>query len=232
MEQHIAPALGLLAHCMEDDRHQRGAAALQLTRVSYDILGTFDIGPVDISVTVLRPGRTIELVEARLSHGGRDAVIARGWFMQAYNTEAIQGVGLTAVLGQQEHPEWNGSAVWPGGFIASLTARRTEHEPGRAMAWLRTDTELIREEPVSTTAAFLGLVDVMNGVAPRVDNRAVAFPNLDLTAHFFREPVLPWVGLDTAVSFGPTGVGLTTSTLHDDDGPVGTVAQTLTVRPE
>ncbi len=230
-EQHIAPALGLLAHCMEVDRRARGVNGLQLTRVSYDILGTFAIGQVGVVVTVLRPGRTIELVEARLSHDGRDVVIARGWFMQTYNTTAIQGVGLNPVGGPGDHQPWNGSQVWPGGFIASLTARRTEVERGRAMAWLRTDTPLVRDEPVSPTATFLGLVDVMNGVAARAENTTVAFPNLDLTAHFFREPRLPWVGLHTSVSFGPTGVGLTTATIHDDDGPVGVVAQTLTVRP-
>lgn len=230
-EQHIAPALGLLAHCMEAGRRHRGAPELQLTRVSYDILGTFAIGDVEVSVTILRPGRTIELVEARLSHDGRDAVIARGWFMQSYDTASIRGVGLRPVAGPDAHPPWQASRVWPGGFIASLTTRRTEVEPGPAVAWLRTDTALIAGERVSATAAFLGLLDVINGVATRVDNTEVAFPNLDLTAHLFREPRLPWVGLDTAVSFGGTGVGLTTGTVHDDDGPVGVVSQALTVRP-
>lgn len=230
-EQHIAPALGLLAHAMETDRRERGAAPLQLARVSYDILGTFDIGEVEISASVLRPGRTIELVEARLSHGGRDAVIARGWFMNSYNTDAIQGVALAPAAPPSEHEPWDASELWPGGFIASLTVRRTEYERGRAMAWVRTDTELIAGEHVSPTARFLGLLDVMNGMAVRADNTAVAFPNLDLTAHLFREPLWPWAGLDTAVSFGATGLGLTSSTIHDDAGPVGVVSQALTVRP-
>jgi hypothetical protein len=33
------------------------------------------------------------------------------------------------------------------------------------------------------------------------------------------------------VSFGPTGQGLTSSVLHDAEGPFGTMAQVLTVRP-
>jgi hypothetical protein len=59
----------------------------------------------------------------------------------------------------------------------------------------------------------------------------VAFPNLDLTLHLLRPPVGEWIGFDTTVSFGATGLGLTSTVLHDLDGPIGTVAQTLTVRP-
>jgi hypothetical protein len=33
------------------------------------------------------------------------------------------------------------------------------------------------------------------------------------------------------VSFGPAGLGVTSSRLHDLEGPVGTLAQALTVRP-
>lgn len=230
-EQHVAPSLGLLAHAIETDRDARRDDALQLGRVSYDILGTFPIGEIDVTVTVLRPGRTIELVEARLSHGGRDAVIARGWLMDRYSTEELAGTGLESVDPPSELPQWNGSEMWPGGFIASIKGRRTERAPGRATAWITTELPLIEGEPVSPTARLLGLVDVMNGVATRADNTEVSFPNLDLTAHLFREPVGPWVGLDTSVSFGPTGLGLTHAVIHDDEGPVGAVSQCLTVRP-
>ena len=65
----------------------------------------------------------------------------------------------------------------------------------------------------------------------REDPRAVAFPNVDLTAHFFTEPRGAWVGFDTRVSFGATGMGVTSSVIHDVHGPVGTLNQSLTVRP-
>ena len=60
----------------------------------------------------------------------------------------------------------------------------------------------------------------------------IAFPNIDLTAHLFAEPRGGWVGFDTTVSFGAEGLGLTSSVVHDIDGPIGTVAQMLTVRPQ
>ena len=48
-----------------------------------------------------------------------------------------------------------------------------------------------------------------------------------------RLPMLgDWVGFDTSVSFGSAGIGLTHSVIHDIDGPVGVVAQILTIRPK
>lgn len=90
---------------------------------------------------------------------------------------------------------------------------------------------LLAGEDVSATARALGLVDLANGVAVRAAPDEVAFPNLDLTVHLFDAPRGGWLGLDTSVSFGPDGLGLTHSTLHDVHGPIGTVEQCLTVRP-
>ncbi len=72
-EQHIAPpSFGLLAHAIEMDRDARGNGHLVTARLSYDILGTVPVDVVvDIDVRVLRPGRTIELVEAALTYQGR-----------------------------------------------------------------------------------------------------------------------------------------------------------------
>ena len=80
-EQHIAPAIGLLAHAVEVDRDARRDDGLPLARISCDILGTVPLEPCTHEVRVLRPGRTVELVEATLSHGGRAVVVARAWLI-------------------------------------------------------------------------------------------------------------------------------------------------------
>lgn len=230
-EQHIAPVIGLIAHAIEVDRDSRGREELQLTRLSCDILGTLPLEPVDIEITVLRPGRTIELVEARLSHAGRDAVIARAWLSHTYDTAAIAGSTLEAIARPDEIPAWEFGLAWPGGFVNSIEVRRSSDTPGRAIAWMRTQIPLIAGEQVSPTAAALALVDAANGIAARVSSDEVLFPNLDLTAHLVRAPEGEWTGVDTRVTFGAEGAGLTQSILHDVNGPIGAVAQTLTVRP-
>lgn len=230
-EQHIAPALGLLAHVVDVDRDARRSDGLRLARLSYDIWGTVPIETVETSVRLLRPGRTIELAEAELTHAGRRVVTLRAWSMQGRDTAAIAASALPRIPSPEETPAWDPTTVWPGGFIRAAHVRRIQSEPGRASFWVRTDQALLAGEPVSPTAHAARLFDIANGMTVRADPRTVAFPNVDLTAHLLREPRGEWLGYDTTVSFGMDGLGLTSTVLHDADGPLGTLAQMLTVRP-
>lgn len=229
-EQHVGPALGLLVHLVETDRDARGRSALIVGRLSFDILGTMPLGQVTTSVAVVRPGRTIELVEATLTSSGRDTVRLRAWLLQSCDTSGVAGTAHERLPPPDELPAWDPTSVWPGGFIASAQVRRAELEPGRGRYWVRTDVPLLTDEPVSRLARAAGLVDIANGITVRISPRALAFPNVDLTAHLFGEPRGDWLGFDTTVSFGSGGLGVTSSVLHDEHGPFGVLAQALTLR--
>jgi hypothetical protein len=189
------------------------------------------VADVEVSVSVVRPGRTVELVEARLRHDARDIVRLRAWLLRPGETKAVEGTRLEPLPPVSALEPWDPTTVWPGGFIGSVDVRREQVEPGRARFWVRSRTTLVDDEPVSELARFAGLLDIANGMTVREPPAEVAFPNVDLTAHLFAQPRGEWVGFDTTVSFGTTGLGLTSSVLHDEDGPVGTLAQALTVRP-
>lgn len=230
-EQHIAPALGLLVHAVEQDRDARRDDHLVVARMSYDILGVVPVAEVAIEVQVLRPGRTIELVEAVMSHGSQMIVRLRAWLMRTGDTAELAGSAFEPVLPPEQMAAYDPAADWTGGFIRSVEVRRDQREPGRASFWVRTDLPLVSGEVVSPMAAYTGLLDISNGMTARADPREVAFPNVDLTAHFFAQPQGEWVGYDTTVSFGREGIGLTHTILHDETGPIGAHSQLLTVRP-
>src|SRR6476661_4545434 len=78
-EQHFSPLGGLLTHETERSAAARGSHELVTSRITFDILGTVAIDEFDVRVEVVRPGRTIELVEAIASAGGRPVVRARTW---------------------------------------------------------------------------------------------------------------------------------------------------------
>ena len=67
-EQHMAPASGIMADCL--DRHEP-REDMRMARLSYEILGLIPGGEFEVVTTTLRPGRTIELVQAELIAEGR-----------------------------------------------------------------------------------------------------------------------------------------------------------------
>ncbi|MFX4270909.1 thioesterase family protein [Propionibacteriaceae bacterium Y1685] len=228
-EQHMAPAAGLLAHALEQHDPRPD---LQTSRISYEILGLIGLGESRIECRTVRPGRTIELVTATMSVGGRDVIRASAWRLSRQDSSPVAG-GLPASMpAPTECAPFTDLSGWPGGFIRSLTAARSapDGEPGRQRVWLQSTCDLVEGVAVSPLAHFIRLVDSANGIAARVDPRTWMFPNTDLQLHLWRQPTGDWTGLEASSTFGPDGVGLTHTVLHDEQGPAGRAAQILTVR--
>ncbi|HEY8229663.1 MAG TPA: thioesterase family protein [Rhodanobacteraceae bacterium] len=226
-EQHLAPASGLVLAEIE----RRLPSDKLVSRASFDVLGVIHSGEFTIDVEVVRPGRSIELVEASMRHGDRTSIRARVWRLTASDTTQVQGSEWTPLPPPDAMRPLAFSSVWEGGFIASLEARQdVDVRPGRGCRWIRTRYPLVDGETDPPVAGFLKLVDTANGLVVREHPGSVFFANVDLTVHLFRQPEAGWVGLDTRVNFGPTGLGETFSVLSDIRGPVGTAAQSLTVR--
>ncbi|MGW4895656.1 thioesterase family protein [Kitasatospora sp. NPDC004240] len=230
-EQHFSPLAGLVVHAI--DRHLAGRPeGLALARISYDILGRIALDECEITVETVRPGRTIELLEAVVVIGGRPVVRARAWLLATLDSSAVADSPHERLPAPEELTRWAMDEEWDGGYVSSIDVRRVPpRRRGRTSAWVSSLVDLVAGEPVSPLAAYIGLVDTANGIAVQQDPTAWMFPNLDLTIHLHRQPRGPWTGLDTTVTFGPTGQGLTSSVLHDLDGPVGQAEQILTVRP-
>ncbi|HEY9293223.1 MAG TPA: thioesterase family protein [Microlunatus sp.] len=231
-EQHMGPASGLLAHALETVHPRED---LQLCRISYDILGVIAAEESVVEVEVVRPGRTIELLEARMIIGGRTAVRATGWRLSSSDTTAVAGGEPDPLPEPEQWPQRGISELWSGGFIDSLEFRIDPASvPGRCRAWLRTPVSVVEGEQSTELATVTGLVDSANGIAARRHPQEWMFPNTDLTIHYFRVPRLDrsgWIGLDATSTWGPDGIGLTSTVLYDEHGPIGRAEQILTLRP-
>lgn len=226
-EQHLAPASGLVLAEVE----RRLPSDKLVSRASFDVLGVILSGEFTIDVHVLRPGRSIELIEASMRHDDRTSIRARIWRLSATDTTRVQGTEWTALPPPDAMRPLALSRVWDGDFIEALEARQDgDARAGHGRSWIRTRYPLVDGETDPPVAGFLKLVDTANGLVVRERPGSVFFANVDLTVHFIREPVAGWVGFDTRVNFGPTGLGETSSVLSDAHGPVGTAAQSLTVR--
>lgn len=235
-EQHMAPISGLLAQCIaEHDGRAPDSPPVRIARISYEILGFIPLLETTVQVRTIRPGRTIELVEATAAAGGRAVVRATAWRLATGDTTQVAGGAPDPMGAPASFPVTGYTDLWGGGYIRSLEMRRSiDSVPGLGRAWLRTPEPLVDGCPsgeVDPTAAYVALVDTANGIVTRASPREWMFPNVDLTVHLFRVPDPAWVGLSTRVVFGGDGIGLTSSDLFDVHGAVGRAEQILTVRP-
>jgi hypothetical protein len=231
-EQHFSPLGGLVVHAIDRHLAAHPRDGLVLARISFDILGRLALEECEIRVETVRPGRTIELLEAVVLIGGRAVVRARAWLLASVDTAAVAGAEATTLPSPADLATWPLEEVWPGGYIGSVDIRPVgTPRPGRAIAWVATPLALVAGEPSSPTASFVALADTANGIAVRAEPTEWMFPNVDLTIHLHRQPEAGWTGLDTTVTLGRTGQGVTSTVLHDVHGPVGHAEQMLTVRP-
>ena len=227
-DYHFSSLAGLMIHEIERTRPHKD---LVLSRISYDILGRLPFAEVEVIVETLRPGRTIELVQATATIGGRSVIKARAWYLATSDTTEVEAVSAEPLTSPEDSAERDLTELWAGGFIRQLEVRQAmERRPGRGATWIRTPNVLVEgEEPIGIAQYFTS-IDVANGINPQQGPEEWAYPNVDLTVHLFRQPTGPWTGLDTTVTWGPEGIGLTSSVLHDIHGPIGRASLSLTLR--
>ena len=228
-EQHMAPATGVMCAELEAFMPRED---LRIGRVGLDILGLIPLQPFSISTKVLRPGKTIELIEATMVANGRACIVARAWRMQISDTRAIAGTEDRDIKRPEELADWTGMKQWAGGFIESMQFKAdAERRAGKGVVWMNNDLEMVEGQTTSSFVHLLGMVDTANGIVPRAKPGDWACPNLDLHLDLLRLPLGKWLGLDTCQQYGSDGIGLTSSVLHDELGVFGRSEQILTLRP-
>lgn len=228
-EQHMAPASGIIAAELEQFAPRED---MRIGRISYDIYGLISFGEFCIETRVIRPGKTIELIEAKMIANQKTCIVAQAWRMHTYDSGTIAGLEDQSVRRPEQLSRWTGLEKWPGGYIQSVEARADpEHRLGKGVVWLNTEKAMVEGQVTSDFVHLMGMVDTANGIVSRQDKQFEwAFPNLDLQVHLHRYPQGRWLGLESIQQYGADGIGLTSSVLHDELGPFGRSEQILTLR--
>lgn len=228
-EQHMAPASGIMAAELESFSPR---SDVRIGRISFDIFGLIAAGDFSITTRVIRPGKTIELLEAEMQSNGVTCIVARAWRMRVQDSTVIAGLEDSPV----SHPDtllpWDGMLRWPGGYIQSIEVKAEEsRRAGKGIVWLSNSKEMVAGQATSDFVRLMGMVDTANGVVPRQEQEITwGFPNLDLQVHMYRYPTGRWLGLESTQQYGADGIGLTSAILHDIKGPFGRSEQILTLR--
>jgi hypothetical protein len=229
--QHMGPPSALLARAMQLCQPREDTALAKLT---VDILGPVPRAELEVRASVLRPGRTIELVGAEISVGGTVAARASGWRLVVADTAAVAG-GAPEPM---PPPDAGHELPLPEGWVVDGYLRSIEWrwlhgwwgDQGPGSAWARPKFDLVAGEPTDGLCRLLTVADSASGMSARLSPTRWLFPNTDLTVHVHRAPQGEWVGMQAQTVIGPSGAAVTTAVLHDLNGPVASSAQILTVR--
>jgi hypothetical protein len=228
--QHAGPPAALLGRAVE--RHG-DRTDLQVARISFEILRPLPIAELEVATRLLRGGRSVELVEASLTAGGREVMRATALRIRTANLE------LPAALAPGPRlPGPDAGRIRPffptGQEVGYHTAMEVRFvagaflELGPATVWMRMRHPLVPDEAPSPLGRVLVAADSGNGVSAALDYQRWRFVNPDLTVYLMRPPVGEWVALEAATT-AAAGIGLADTALHDEQGPIGRAAQALFV---
>jgi hypothetical protein len=226
--QHAGPPSALLGRAIELCEPRDG---MRVGRVTVEILAPIPIAPLSVSARVVRPGRSVEMLEASLEGPDGELMRARAWRLATADINADW---------EQEDPPPGPEDATALEFFATgervgwhtameiVFARGKFLEPGPATVWMRPRVALVEGEQVSPLQRTLLAADGGNGVSAPLDWSGFIFINTDLTVHLLRPPSGEWVCLDSVTHVD--GLGMTDTALWDERGRLGRAAQTLLVR--
>lgn len=233
--QHAGPPSALLARAIE--RAVADDPALQVTRLTVELMAPVPIATLEVATTVLRAGRKVRRLDAVLTVDGRSVARASGL---AVRTEAVP---IPPVAPEPHEPPLppDGGTPWTfpvfpsgrarDGYVTAVDARCVRGGVGEnpTAVWIRSRVALVAGEHPSPLARVMIAADSGNGIAIVLDPERFTFVNADLTVHLHRHPVDEWVCLESVTTPEPNGIGLTRSRLFDRRGSIGYGLQTLVV---
>lgn len=230
--QHGGAPAALLATCLE----RAGGGDMHPARLTIELLRPVPIAPLTVEAVVTRPGRKVQIVEARMRAGETD--VARAVLLRIRRADLPLPPALQAAepppgphRGVDGAPPWTES-TWRPAFHRDAVEHRfvagSFLEPGPATDWIRLRVPVVEGEAPTPLARVMAAADFGNGVSWVLHrDDGWQFINPDLTVYLHRLPVGEWVCLASVSHMESHGVGLAESRLWDDAGPLGRALQSL-----
>jgi Thioesterase-like superfamily len=225
--QHAGPPAALLGRAVERCAPRPEMA---IARLTYEILRPVPVGELEVAARVIRPGRSVELLEAELSADGTPLVLVRAWRVLVTEAPAIGAAPVPLPRPADASPLPPYLQDFGYGHAVELRfAAGAWEEPGPATVWTRLRVAVVEGEEPTGLQRVLAVADSGNGVSGVLALTDWLYINPELTVHVRREPRGEWICLDAETTIADTG--LARSTLSDDHGPVAHGAQSLFVAP-
>ncbi|MFQ5523858.1 MAG: thioesterase family protein [Acidimicrobiia bacterium] len=216
-------------------------APMEVARVTVELLRVVPLAPLRIETEVVREGKRIQIVEARVIDPG-GTVVTVGWVQRLRATHLdlpdSARPGSTTLAPPEECPAvvddpWGAGRRDKPLFYQEAVELREIYgkfaEPGPAAIWVRLKVPLVAGEEPTPAQRAVAAADFGNGLSPQLDVAHWVFMNTDLTVHLARQPLSEWVALEARSRYTDTGRAISVGTLSDPTGWLGNSSQTLYV---
>jgi hypothetical protein len=229
--QHGGPPAALIARALE---RCDGADGYHLARLGVDFVRPVPLSPLRVETEVVRPGRRVQLLSARVL--AEDVEVCRAAALRIRRTSSPIVTG-TAAEPPPPGPEAGRDAPAPmsgleRSFVGEAMEKRFvsgDYGLGPALVWMRLRHPLVAGEETTPFQRVAATADFGNGVSAELDWDDHVFINPDLVLHLEREAKGEWICLEARTRLQATGTGTAESVLHDRRGRVGRAVQSLYV---
>lgn len=223
---------------------------MQTVRLTLEIERPVPVGvPLHSDIEVSRDGRRVQVLDATLRTAvdtaqrpaGSTLVRCRAVRIHAGDVPTPPGAARDVPAptpGPDALPPRQGLEGWDtAGFWDTVDVRFAQGqllETGRGVIWTRVRHPIAEGVATTPLARAAAASDFGNGISSPLPFDRFVYINPDLRVEVHRPAVGAWVGLAATTVAQPTGIGLTSSTLFDRDGRIGSASQSLFIdaRPE
>jgi len=231
--QHGGAVAGLLTREMH---RIEAPVPMRLSRITVEMFRGVPMTPLRVETRVLRAGRRIQSVEANLYD--KETQVARATGLRV-RVDPDMAVLATREEPDPEMPSPPDGPVprhrapegfeMPPGFTHAIDFLRGEppKEGVPSSVWARLRCRLVEDEETSPIAMLATMADFASGTGNAMNYMKFSSINPDLTIHVIREPRSEWIGVHGLTRRANDGIGQSTATLYDLEGPVATAHASL-----
>jgi hypothetical protein len=221
---HGRVVVGLLAHAIEQ---AHGGPDFMPARLTVDMYRLPDLGPVELTVRLVRGGARIRVVDAEFLQKGVSMGRAtcqllkrtaspegRIWSPPPWDAPAPDDVAPPPDSRFALGGMWAMRPMTPGPIFGEgikLGPRRT---------WMAEVRELVGGEPLTPFVRVAVAADFASPFA-NSGEKGLAYINTDVTLYLHRLPATEWIGFETSDHGATDGVAIGACRLHDETGPIG-----------
>lgn len=228
--QHGGAVVALFAHLIEQ---VPTAGPMRVARLTADLHRAVPLMPLRYERDVVRRGRRIQVVAARLLDNDVEVARATGLAIRTSDHLLVPAEPNRRAAPSPIPPPGGGIPFGEGiadgeprGYLRVFEAERIKGRHGSgvpSVAWFRLHCPVVAGTEASPLERVAAVSDFVSGLASFLDFREQATINPDLSLHLLRSPTSDWIGMDSAYQLSDDGIAQARAFLFDLDGHVGTV---------